>query len=602
MAHSKPVSVLWRSRAFCSQLPRQAEALNPTSSTGKRTAPSLTGPPGLGPILGSSNTPYSPQTPFLVPVRLQLPDNHWLFIHAMLDSGAACCFMDILFAKEHGVPLQEKPIPALVEAIDGRLLRSGPVIQETQPLTLWIQQHQEQITFDLVRMPRFPVILGLSWLRHNNPQVDWVHQELQFGTIPAPTPSVEMMVDTPSSAPSPEPSPAALLLGAAAPALPATYHDYADEPFQWTPEADQAFAILKQHFATGPLLRYPDPNLPFVVEADASSVALGATAFEVWRHHLEGARHPVQVLTDHRNLEHLQTTRRLNQRQIRWSLFFSRFNFTISYIPQTQNQKADALSRKPEYTPTSKPEAPDTSILPPHVFAAAPETAPLAEDIRASQATDPWAQQRLQEVQQGDSKDLTVKDGVLYHRNRVYVPPGPLQARILRLTHDAPPAGHFGQHKTAHLLARDFWWPRVRADVDRIQELRALHELLREQLQLAKEAYKRAADRHRQEGTPLKVGDLVWLSTRYLRAPGRCAKLNARFIGPYKIDAQINPVAFRLVLPDHLKIHPVFHRSLLQRTAPPDPNRDTPPAPPPPVLVDDEEEYELGGVPLPRLY
>ncbi|XP_015279897.1 PREDICTED: retrotransposon-like protein 1, partial [Gekko japonicus] len=557
------------------------------------------------------------------------------------------------------------------------------------------------------------------------------------------------------------------------------------EPFRWTPEADQAFAILKQRFATGPLLRYPDPNLPFVVEADASSVALGAvlsqradpsqplqpcayysrqlssaeqnytiwerellaikTAFEVWRHHLEGARHPVQVLTDHRNLEHLQTTRRLNQRQIRWSLFFSRFNFTISYIPQTQNQKADALSRKPEYTPTSKTEAPDTSILPPNVFAAAPEPASLAEDIRASQATDPWAQQRLQEVQQGDSKDLTVKDGVLYHRDRVYVPPGPLRARILRLTHDAPPwprfradvdqyvstcdvcrrakevpakpsgllrplpvpsspweiismdfivdlprshghscifvvvdlltkmahfvpcpkiptgpetaqlylhhifrlhgapaqiisdrgpqfssrfwqALHQGLGTEVHLSSayhpqtdgqtertnatleqylrcyttyqQDNWYsllplaefaynnavhssiqvtpfaanygynPRFFLPVEppsdvpaadaRIQELHALHELLREQLQHAKEAYKRAADRHRQEGTPLKVGDLIWLSTRYLRAPGRCAKLNARFIGPYKIDAQINPVAFRLVLPDHLRIHPGY--------------------------------------------
>uniref|UniRef100_H9G760 DNA 3'-5' helicase n=1 Tax=Anolis carolinensis TaxID=28377 RepID=H9G760_ANOCA len=33
--------------------------------------------------------------------------------------------------------------------------------------------------------------------------------------------------------------------------------------------------------------------------------------------------------SDHKNLEHLQTAKKLNQRQIRWALFFSRFNFKV---------------------------------------------------------------------------------------------------------------------------------------------------------------------------------------------------------------------------------------------------------------------------------
>ncbi|KAK1798925.1 hypothetical protein P4O66_007199 [Electrophorus voltai] len=37
--------------------------------------------------------------------------------------------------------------------------------------------------------------------------------------------------------------------------------------------------------------------------------------FEEWRHWLEGARHPFTVNTDHKNLEYLQTTKRLNARQ-----------------------------------------------------------------------------------------------------------------------------------------------------------------------------------------------------------------------------------------------------------------------------------------------
>ncbi|KAK3530649.1 hypothetical protein QTP86_030915, partial [Hemibagrus guttatus] len=63
-------------------------------------------------------------------------------------------------------------------------------------------------------------------------------------------------------------------------------------------------------------------------------------------HWLEGAHHPFQVLTDHRNLEYLRGAKRLNPRQARWALFFTRFQFTVSYRPGSKNGKADALSRQ----------------------------------------------------------------------------------------------------------------------------------------------------------------------------------------------------------------------------------------------------------------
>ena len=113
------------------------------------------------------------------------------------------------------------------------------------------------------------------------------------------------------------------------------------------------------------------------------------TAFEVWGHYLKGAYHPVLVLMDYLNREYLQTAWRLNQRQIRWCLFFSWFDFCIIYILHTQNRKADALSHKPEYVvPTSK-ESPITPILSPSVFAATTTCSSLAEEIQASRAQDP---------------------------------------------------------------------------------------------------------------------------------------------------------------------------------------------------------------------
>ncbi len=66
-------------------------------------------------------------------------------------------------------------------------------------------------------------------------------------------------------------------------------------------------------------------------------------ALEEWRHCLEGAKHPFTVLTDHKNLKYLHEEKWLNPHQARWALFFTRFNFSISYRPGSKNVKADAL-------------------------------------------------------------------------------------------------------------------------------------------------------------------------------------------------------------------------------------------------------------------
>ncbi|KAK3538314.1 hypothetical protein QTP70_035244, partial [Hemibagrus guttatus] len=193
----------------------------------------------------------------------------------------------------------------------------------------------------------------------------------------------------------------------------------------WKDQARAAFQQLKESFTSAPILRHPDPDLPFVVEVDASSKGLGAVlsqrhgepgklhpcayysrkltaaecnydvgnrellaikaALEEWHHWLEGARHPFQVLTDHRNLEYLHGAKRLNPRQARWALFFTRFRFTVTYRPGSKNGKADALSRGFETTSEStriKPILPVTAIL-------APVRWNLMEEIQRAHANEP---------------------------------------------------------------------------------------------------------------------------------------------------------------------------------------------------------------------
>lgn len=48
----------------------------------------------------------------------------------------------------------------------------------------------------------------------------------------------------------------------------------------WTPECQRAFETVKTLFSQEPILKHPDPTLPFIVQADASDVAVGAVLLQ----------------------------------------------------------------------------------------------------------------------------------------------------------------------------------------------------------------------------------------------------------------------------------------------------------------------------------
>ncbi len=248
----------------------------------------------------------------------------------------------------------------------------------------------------------------------------------------------------------------------------------------WSTAANEAFERLKTSFTQAPILVHLDPERPFIVEVDASTTGVGAIlsqqqgnpsrlhpcaffsrklspaernydianrellaiklALEEWRHWLEGAQHPFTVLTDHKNLQYLREAKRLNPRQARWALFFTRFNFKITYHPGPKNVKADALSRL--HAPEE--EDPPNSIIPENMFVCPiqwnPESAPSSN---VSTATPPGCPPDVQYV------------------------PRLQRTPLIHSAHSSLGTGHPGANATLSLLKDCYWWPNMARDVRR---------------------------------------------------------------------------------------------------------------------------------------
>jgi hypothetical protein len=126
-----------------------------------------------------------------------------------------------------------------------------------------------------------------------------------------------------------------------------------DVRFIWGVPQEDSFMKLKELVTSAPVLILPNNNLPFRLEANGSGIATGVVlsqqniddnawhpvaflskvlnpvernyeihdtemlaiirGLEEWRHYLEGARHPIEIWTDHKNLEYFRVAQKLNR-------------------------------------------------------------------------------------------------------------------------------------------------------------------------------------------------------------------------------------------------------------------------------------------------
>lgn len=135
----------------------------------------------------------------------------------------------------------------------------------------------------------------------------------------------------------------------------------------------------------------------------------------------------------------------------------------------------------------------------------------------------------------------------------------------------------------------------VPAENDRIDAPQEARNNATAALNLTAEHMKGYSDRHVNKSPNFKDGQKVWPDMRNLSFKGLPRKLADKFAGPYKVKRRIRELAYELNLPSAMKIHPVFHVSLLQEHCTSTlPGRH--PSEPTAIEVDSKEEYEVEAI------
>ena len=301
-------------------------------------------------------------------------------------------------------------------------------------------------------------------------------------------------------------------------------------PWVFSEDCQKSFDTLKTAFRSAPILSHYIPGQPLIVETDASDYALAAIlstiapdgemhpiafhsrtfvgaelnydthdkellaifdAFHQWRHYLEGSEIPIQVITDHKNLEYFTTTKILTRRQYRWSEFLNQFNIKISFRPGKLGGKPDALTRRwdvylkegdnsfsvvnplnerPVFTQEQLSASLRATLLEEAVLRASEtlDTESLHSDILLAYPNDPKLSAGFTKARSDVPGQWTIGEdtGLLYLNGRIYVPDDPaLKVRVLQIHHDHLLSGHFGMNWTLARVCQHYVWPGVRTFV-----------------------------------------------------------------------------------------------------------------------------------------
>lgn len=277
-------------------------------------------------------------------------------------------------------------------------------------------------------------------------------------------------------------------------AEPLNYLKRKDIKYIWGKNQQAAFDKLKLKLTSPSVLKFPNFSKKFILQTDASGLALGAvlqqevdgalapiayasrllnpserkrTVYELecaavvfgvekFSTYLEVA--PFELQTDNAALSWLFEHPKQIGKLGRWILFLSRYKFEIKHIRGTINKVADALSRMYEGTEMQCSSLTDYPIV--------------ATSLQCHQINDQFCKEIAYNIKNriNNNNKFKIKNDLLFRRIgsgnkwRVVLPQN-LKQIILNYYHDQDIAGHLGITKTLNKISKVYWWPKMSEDV-----------------------------------------------------------------------------------------------------------------------------------------
>jgi RNase H-like domain found in reverse transcriptase/Integrase zinc binding domain len=182
-----------------------------------------------------------------------------------------------------------------------------------------------------------------------------------------------------------------------------------------------------------------------------------------WRPYLIWTKEPFTILTDHANLLHWKSPRKLNHRTARWHGELQDYNFKLQHVPRKLHSAADALSR-----PTGANEGKDDNQQMTMI--------PKAAFIRLARPDSDGSIEHTISIIQNHNRSLMEEWEGIYpiecidnpdepfwrdiKGRRLVIPPDQgLKRELMNIWHKGSVNGHPGRDETIRRINKEYFWP-----------------------------------------------------------------------------------------------------------------------------------------------
>ena len=98
-------------------------------------------------------------------------------VNYLIDSGASDCFVSTDFVTEHGLKTTKTKEKLKIHLADGSVRVTNDCVRQ---VCVSFGEHAEFLDLQVMKLPKYEVILGKFWLDRWNPQIDWKKNRMQW--------------------------------------------------------------------------------------------------------------------------------------------------------------------------------------------------------------------------------------------------------------------------------------------------------------------------------------------------------------------------------------------------------------------------------------